>query len=235
MSGTNKVSIVKVSEFEPHKITMKKDLDNNMRVKILYDKKPFLLRTDILECLHGISHINGTTYGTIELSVNEGSNTYNVLTALDQVAKVIGSKRSAELFGCSFEHDLEPTEVPYWSILPEGKGLKLLVPYSNGMPSIPFFSRDGKKIDSPVEINNKFSGTCLLRFNGVEVDNGNLKWDRSVVQIKIEESSRLPPGCLITDDEELVIKTLNQRRTTKTYKHTAMEPQIYEVENELLD
>ena len=229
--SASKVSIVKVSEFEPHKITMKKDLDS-LRVRVLYDKKPFLLRTDVLECMHGISHINGTTYGTIDLVVNEGTCTYNVLTALDQVARVIGAKRSEELFGSVFDVG----SVPYWSLLPEGKGLKLLIPYNNEMPSIPFFSRDGKKIDGPVEINNRFSGTFLLRFNGVEVDDGNLKWDKNVVQVKIEESSRLPPGCLITDDEDLVVEALNKRRTaTITHGCRVIEPQVYEVENELLE
>jgi len=229
---SHKVSIVKVVDFDPDKITMKKDMETG-NVKVLYDKKPFFLQTEALECVHGINHTYGTSYGVAELLINEGSNTYNVLSALDQVARVIGAKRSEELFGIAMPAD----KIPYWQIISADKSLKLIISYANEMPCIPIFSHIGKKIESPAEINNRFTAVYLIKFSGVEIDNSTagsfLKWNKSVLQIKIEESSRLPNGCLITDDEEEVLIELKKRN--KRVVQCIIEPQEYEVENELID
>jgi len=71
----------------------------------------------------------------------------------------------------------------------------------------------------------------------LSLNNEFLRWKYTLKQIRIKESSQLPPGCLITDDEEEVERVLALKRKTEEVIafDVVSESDEDEITNELLD
>ena len=234
-----KSDIVINSKFNHTKITISKHIrDDN--IQVFYGGKPLLLHTGVLECPHGIDYIEGRGYGQLTIFLNEDTAVFNTLNMLDTTARLIGEKCSNKLFGT----EMTATEVPYYQLINLNEAdstisLKLFVEYRDGLPNLPVFGRDGSRLTDPrVEIGNCFSSSYLVHFEGLSVKDGYMRWNYSLKQIRIRQSSRLPPGCLITDDEDHVENVLSLRRKadqdTMTFD-VVSESDEEEMTNELLD
>jgi len=203
----SKTQVVLPHKFSSRRITMGKTLKND-KISISYNRKPFYLNTGEVECLSGIEYIEGNTYGIIELQIPESCELYDVLDELDNIVKVIGNRRSEEIFGGKI--DVE--KVPTYPLLKNGI-LRLFIEYRNGYPAIPIFDRDQDRLtEVSSEIANRFTALFLINFRGLSIHDGHLKWDYRVTQFKINQSCKLPPGCLISDDEAFIEHQLKLRR-----------------------
>lgn len=226
---TAKIQIVKSADFNSSQLAIKTGTADSIEIR--YNGRPFYLNTGILECAHGIDHAGlGHNYGTILLELPEGSVMSSVLEELDRVARVICAKKSQTLFGESLA---DQAEMPYWPLL-TAQGFKLLI---NSNVSI--FGADGIKLDSATQLNSRFTASFLVAISGLALGkDGKLKWEIAVKQIKIDEASSLPPGCLIVDTEEEVNDELAARSHTTFAPAETLSTELGVVDtdrNELLD
>ena len=229
-------TITRCSDFDKRKVTMNKQVKGNS-IPVKYAGKQLMLNSGILECPLGVEHINGKGYGIINIYLSEDDPIFNVLESLDNIARLIGQRRSAELFGTELELD----KVPYYKLLSDKETgnhcFRVFIEYKDDIPSTTVFDRDNDRLEDPkTEMSNRFTALYLIVFRGLSLHDGYLRWDYNVLQIKISESSRLPPGCLITDEEEEVERVLAVRRANDTYMPTFdVVDEGEEIANELLN
>lgn len=228
----SRTQIVKSQDFNPSCLAIK-TASNSIEVR--YNERPFYLNTGILECPHGVDHTEGLSYGTVLLDVADESVMSTVIDSLDKIALKVGAKKSQTLFG----ETLAENDVPYWSLVSDHV-LKLLLNYKDGMPSqVSVFGSDGSRLTCATELNSRFTASFLLQIQGLIIGrDGKLRWDISVKQIKIDEASRLPPGCLIVDTDEEVQEELNSRNRTQVrgqVQELLIDTNLDPERNELLD
>ena len=208
----SKHNVVTLREFDVNKFVMDKNIKNN-KIHIYYNKNPFILNAGNLECPHGIDYIHGNSYGLLTFAV-EGRFT-DVLKQLDDIALRIGVKRSIELFG---EEITEKNKVPYFPLCKVSDDeteitTTLIIPYKNDMPYISVFDKTSNRLGDPtIYLSNNFIAKALIKFPSLQVDNGSLRWNVHLSQLKVVEYSLLPDGCILFDDETECLNELERRK-----------------------
>lgn len=178
ISDTKSRLIVKASQFDVSKITMKGRVDNGA-VQICYDRRNLYLNTEeALECPYGVQ--------TDTMILTLTPNMKSVFEKLDVIAEKIGKMKESEL-----------GETTYSSLFTNNS-----CSIDIHTDKVSIFNDSGVKIVDPVELSNKFSAVCLFWISGLQAKNGVLFWNIEPVQMRLKESSCLPQGCLIPDDDE---------------------------------
>lgn len=221
-----KATITKLHLFDQSHITISKKVSSSGTIHVYYNGECLYLETDTQICLSG-AQIQ-STFATVV--VIPSPDLRKVLVNMTEVLEKIADRKGEELGGI--------TEVS--QLMSEDGMFKLYLPVlPNGELRTAVFDRDGDRVENPVNLlSNQFTGKYLISFREVyrnKVD--KLSWKIDVAQIRVLESSKLPPGCLIVDTEEELDKVLGKRKT-ETVDDDAVGFEVTEEElgqNELID
>ena len=210
-----KMDIIPLNKFDVRELSYSRKVSNGT-INILYGGVPLYINSGVMECPHGIN--KSTDYGIITIELNPVH--YEFFRQLDKTARTILSELSEELFGSKQNAE----NVSYYDLCQYADEdhaeayVKLMIPYRNDLPLPAVFDRDGSRIENPNnELSRKFSALFLLSFSSITVNDGHARWNVRVMQLKIKESSKLPVGCLILDDEAEVTAIMTQREQTATF------------------
>ena len=223
---SKKATITKTHLFDQSHITISKKVSSSGTVQVFYNGDRLYLETDTQICLSG-AQIQ-STYAN--LVIIPSPNLRKVLVIMTEVLEKIADRKGLEMGAVT---DIVP-------LISENGMFKIYLPVlSNGDLRTTVFDRDGDRVENPVNlISNQFTGKYLISFREVYRNRANqLAWKVEISQIRVLESSKLPPGCLIVDTEEELDNILATRKT-ETLDDNAQGFEVTEEElgrNELID
>ena len=221
-----KATITKAHLFDQSKITISKKVSSSGTVHVYYNGECLYLETDTQICLSGAQV--QSTFATVVIIPSPDLR--KVLVTMGEILEKIVDRKGEEMNNITEANQL----------MSEDGMFKLYIPVlPNGELRTAIFDRDGDRVENPINlISNQFTGKYLISFREVYCNKSNkLAWKSEILQIRVLESSKLPPGCLIIDTEEELDKELAKRKT-ETIDDDASGFEVTEEElgrNELID